>query len=61
MSYDSECNTEIPSHFSEFSIDSEQWKILKPLSEISSKSLKMLDQILTIDIVSSAIFSIDKD
>ena len=60
MSYDNEFTTKLPNNLSEFSIDSSRWEVLKPLYEASSKSVKMLDQILTIDTVSSAVFSIDK-
>ena len=60
MSYDNEFTKKLPNNLSEFSIDSSQWEVLKPLYKASSKSVKMLDQILTMDTVSAAVFSIDK-
>ena len=58
MSYDNECTNELPIKLSDFSIDSEQWEILKPISETSSNSVKMIGEILTIETVSAAIFSV---
>jgi len=58
MSYDNECTNELPIKLSDFSIDSDQWEILKPISEASSNSVKMIGEILTIETVSAAIFSV---
>ena len=58
MSYDNECTNELPIKLSDFSIDSEQWEILKPISEASSNPVKMIGEILTIETVSAAIFSV---
>ena len=58
MSYDTECPNELPTNLSDFSIDSDQWEILKPISETSSNSVKMIGEILTIETVSAAIFSV---
>ena len=60
MSYDNEFTKKLPNNLSEFSIDSSQWEVLKPLYEASFKSVKMLDQILTMDTVSAAVFTMDK-
>tara|TARA_B100000686_G_scaffold90408_1_gene97046 strand:- start:396 stop:581 length:186 start_codon:yes stop_codon:yes gene_type:complete len=58
MSYDNECTNELPTKLSDFSIDSDQWEILKPISETSSNPVKMIGEILTIETVSAAIFSV---
>ena len=60
MSYDNEFNN-LLKHLSDFSIDSEQWEVLKPLSEASHDSVNILDQILTIETVSAAVFSMVRD
>lgn len=58
MPYEDESATKIPTRLSDFSIDLDQWKILKPLSEASSEAVTMLDIILTSETVSAAIFDI---
>jgi len=60
MSYDNEINN-LPKHLSDFSIDSDQWEVLKPLSEASHNSVKMLGEILTIETVSAVVFSVVRD
>ena len=58
MPYDDDTATKIPTQLSDFSIDLDQWKILKPLSEASSEAVKKLDIILTSETLSAAIFDI---
>jgi len=60
MSYDNEFTAGLRNRLSDFSIDSEQWEILKPLSEASYSSVRMLDEILTLETVSAAVFSMVK-
>ena len=49
-----------PEYISKFSIDAEQWAILEPLVKSASNSVKMLDQLLTVETESSAIFVLGK-
>jgi len=49
-----------PEYISKLSIDAEQWAILEPLVKSASNSVKMLDQLLTVETESSAIFVLGK-
>ena len=45
---------------SKLSIDAEQWAILEPLVQSASSSDKILNQLLTVETESSAIFALGK-
>ncbi|PZC43413.1 MAG: hypothetical protein DK303_000514 [Chloroflexi bacterium] len=61
MSHDNEPKPDIPPEYiSELSIDAKQWVILEPLAKSASNSVKMLDQFLTVETESSAIFVLGK-
>ena len=61
MPHDNELKPDMPlAYISNLSIDAEQWAILEPLVQSASNSVKMLDQLLTVETESSAIFALGK-
>ena len=61
MSHDNELKPDThPEYISKLSIGAEQWAILEPLIKSASNSVKMLDQVLTVETESSAIFVLGK-
>ena len=61
MPHDNELNPDIhPEYISKLSIDAEQWAMLEPLVRSASNSVKMLDQLLTVETESSTIFALGK-
>jgi hypothetical protein len=61
MPHDNELKPDIAqAYISNLSIDAEQEAILEPLVQSASNSVKMLDQLLTVETESSAIFAVGK-
>ena len=61
MPRDNKLNPDIHTEYiSKLSIDAEQWAILEPLVKSASISVKMLNQLLTVETESSAIFALGK-
>ena len=61
MPRDNNLNPDIHTEYiSKLSIDAEQWAILEPLVKSASISVKMLNQLLTVETESSTIFALGK-
>ena len=61
MPHDNELKPDMPlAYISNLSIDAEQWAILEPLVQSASSSVKILNQLLTVETESSAIFTLGK-
>ena len=61
MPHSNELKPDMPlAYISNLSIDAEQWAILEPLVQSASSSVKILNQLLTVETESSAIFTLGK-